>query len=751
MNLWNNQNNKVSNSLSEGFNLVETIFGIGLFLSPFFFLPFTFDFIELNKAYLYMFVASLAFLAFAFQGYKKGSLYIKSFTYYLPFIFILIGGLLSVYFSTNLRNSLFGNSGSFLHSFVVLFAYCLMAFVAVNTKLNVRNLIHYLFLGLLITTAVAFGGFYSGIAIILAKFLPSSLLADSYGSLLAMLVFSGVLSFYFLFFGKNKTGIKPLYYVMLLVSLTYLIVLPSFYSLLALALGLGYLALTQKDFEFNRHMVGITSIAVVVLVVAVMHYLPPIKEDLGFNPINEYPRLDVVSSWYVAATSMVGQPFWGNGLNNYTTALSEFRPAYLNGGDYWVLRYNYPFNDVFMWLTTGGLAGLIGYVLFMVFVLGKTLDKRDFEGRDSSLSVIIMLVFISTFLLGASTPLTVLFFIVAAVMFQNNRGSVFAFKSNVPLISVLGLAVILLGLLSYKAYGVYASQYFLTKSFRSENLLERYDLQRLALRNNPTDPVTYRQVILTNLAIANRLATEENLSDEQKANIENLLTQAMNDAAVLTEMLDPLNSQNWEVRGILNKSLIGLDGEDKKFSTIAAQSYANAIRRDPSNPLLRIALGNIFYQNKDYANAANYFAQAIQLKGDYANSYYNLAIALKDAGDYENALVQMRVVERLVAVGSADAEKIKQEIDALVKLAEENKNTSAVALPEGVKAPEVTPTEGSVNQTVVGPEESGAFNLQEDAGLDVEPVEVSEEIVTQEEATAPEENSSSNDENNNEN
>lgn len=729
MNLWNNQNNNASNSLTEGFNLVETIFGIGLFLSPFFFLPFTYDFVELNKAYLYMYVAALAFLAFAFQGYKKGSLYIKSLRYYLPFLFLLAGGILSVYFSTNIRNSLFGSSGSFMHSFIVLIAYCLIAFVAVNTKLNVRNLVHYFFFGVLISAVVAMGGFYSGIVAIYAKFLPSTLLADSYGSLLAMLVFSGVLSFYFLFFGKKTSGIKPLYYLMLIVSLTYLIVLPSFYALLALALGLGYLALTQKEFEFNKHMVGITAISVIVLVIAVLHYLPPIKNALGFNPINEYPRLDVVSSWYVAATSMVGRPFWGNGMNNYATALSQFRPAYLNAGDFWVLRYNYPFNDVFMWLTTGGLAGLFGYVLFMVFVLGKTLDKREFEGRDNSLSVIIMLIFISTFLLGTSTPLMVLFFIVAAVMFQNNRGSVFALKSGFPLVFVLSLSVILIGLLSYRAYGVYASQYYLTKSFRSQNILDRYDLQRAALRSNPTDSAIYREAILTNLAIANRLAAEKDLTDEQKNNIQNLLTQAMNDAAVITEVLDPLNSLNWEVRGLLNKSLIGLDGEDKRFSTIAAQSYANAINRDPSNPLLRIELGNIFYQNKDYANAANYFAQAIQLKNDYANSYYNLAIALKDAGDYENALVQMRVVERLVAAGTPDAEKVKKEIEDLTKQAEANKNKSAsVALPDSVKAPEVDAAAQNANQTVTGPEESGSFNLQNDTGVDVEPVSVNKEV-----------------------
>ena len=85
MNLWNNQNNSALSTLDK-FNLVEIILGLGLFLSPFFFLPFTADYIELNKAYLFMLVGVLSFVAFAFQGFKKGSLYIKSIHYYYPFL-----------------------------------------------------------------------------------------------------------------------------------------------------------------------------------------------------------------------------------------------------------------------------------------------------------------------------------------------------------------------------------------------------------------------------------------------------------------------------------------------------------------------------------------------------------------------------------------------------------------------------------------------------------------------------------------
>lgn len=739
MNLWNKYTNS-SPANSESYNLVEALLGLGLFLSPFFFLPFTADYIEINKAYLLMLIAVSSFVAFAFQGYKKGSLYIKSLNYYFPFLILLAAGVVSVYFSQNVRNSLFGSFGSYLNSFLILTAYCLIAFVSVNVRVKVRSLINYFLMGWIVLVLVAFAGFYSALLPLLAKFLPTIILAESYTSFLAMLIFVAGISIYLVFLDKKEgKGINVIPYIALVLSLIYLAINPDLFSSIALALVVGYFALTQKDFDFNKNIIGITTLAVVVAVIGVMHHVGPVKDALGFNGITTYPRLDLVSSWYVGATSIVEKPFWGVGLNNYPSAFSKFRPAYLNAGNYWNVRYVTPFNDIFTWLTTGGLIGLGAYILFLYFVVSKALSKRDLEARDPLLNVATIVLLISLFFLGSSLPLYLMLFIFAGALFQNNRGSVFALKTTSSLLVSLIISVVVFGLFVFQAYGVYASQYYLKKSFVSANLLDRYSLQRLALGRNATEPYLYREAILTNLAIATRLAAEKEITDEQKKNVENLLTQAMNDAAVLTEALDPLNASNWEVRALLNKALMGLDGEDKRFSSVAVQSYLNAINRDPTNPELRINLGNIYYQHKDYNSAANYFIQAIQLKNDYANSYYNLAYTLKDAGDYTNALTQMRIVERLIPMDSADAnlkaqaEQVKKDIEELTKLADAQKakagttDTSSVNIPEGVNNPNLKNSSVDASQTLVGPEEDASYQLQTNEQLDVQPVNVKED------------------------
>ena len=289
------------------------------------------------------------------------------------------------------------------------------------------------------------------------------------------------------------------------------------------------------------------------------------------------------------------------------------------------------------------------------------------------------------------------------------------------------VSIILMGAFSFQAYRVYVSQYYLRTSFTQENLFDRYRYQRLAIQTYPIDPAIYREAILTNLAISNRLSSEENLTENQRADIENLLTQAINDSVVLTEILDPRTAVNWEIRGILNKALIGLDGEDNRFSTVAAQSYLNAINRDPSNPELRINLGNIYYQKQNYTAAANYFIQAIQLKNDYANSYYNLAYALRDGGDIENAIVQLEVVQRLVPADSEQAVRVAQEIEEFRVLAEGSENNNVVDIPEGVRNPDVD-ANSAVGQNLVGPEESANFQLDASTQtIDVQPAEVRED------------------------
>ena len=94
----------------------------------------------------------------------------------------------------------------------------------------------------------------------------------------------------------------------------------------------------------------------------------------------------------------------------------------------------------------------------------------------------------------------------------------------------------------------------------------------------------------------------------------------------------PRSAANWEVLASIYKQISGVSQNALQFSLDA---YGRAIQLDPLNPLLRLSVGGVYYQLKNYDLAVRFFDDAVSLKPDYSNALYNLAIALRDKGSYK--------------------------------------------------------------------------------------------------------------------
>jgi tetratricopeptide (TPR) repeat protein len=142
--------------------------------------------------------------------------------------------------------------------------------------------------------------------------------------------------------------------------------------------------------------------------------------------------------------------------------------------------------------------------------------------------------------------------------------------------------------------------------------------------------------------------------------------------------LSAFNSLNWQNLGQIYRNLIGVGQNAEQF---AVASYNQSIALNPSNPGLRIELGGIYYQLKQWDLAQNQFTIATQLKPDYANAYYNLGHVMEEKGDLANALPQYQAVRQLVANDKANADKIDVEIKALqakIGAAQQQANDKAI-------------------------------------------------------------------------
>jgi tetratricopeptide (TPR) repeat protein len=289
-------------------------------------------------------------------------------------------------------------------------------------------------------------------------------------------------------------------------------------------------------------------------------------------------------------------------------------------------------------------------------------------------------------LLGNNPIIYVLLFVaLGAAVHRGNRSPLSI--SSVPVIMVFGIAsIFLLGYVVFKAYGVYAGQYLFRDSLTRDNLGERFQLQAQAIGADPTESVYQRSYISTGVAIASVLATKQDLTDTEKQEIVNILSQSFNNVRYITESFEPINVANWSLRGDLYASVMDLtDNADQ----MAVSAYTNAIQLEGTNPNLWINLGSVYYRRKVYGEAINSFLKAVQLKPDFANARYNLAYALRDAGYLVDAATQMEVAVRLVPEGTPDHEKAVKDLEEFKKaadaaVAQQQAAAAAQQSPEGV-------------------------------------------------------------------
>jgi tetratricopeptide (TPR) repeat protein len=188
-----------------------------------------------------------------------------------------------------------------------------------------------------------------------------------------------------------------------------------------------------------------------------------------------------------------------------------------------------------------------------------------------------------------------------------------------------------------------------------------YDLLRSAIQTNPMIDRYHGTYTQVNLALANAIAGKEDINDEDRQTIAQLIQQAIREGKA-TVSLNPTRAGNWELLASTYRAVIPLAQGADQF---AVQTYNQAIALDPLNTNYRIALGGILYAAQQFDAAIDVFKLAVLTKPDHANAHYNLAMAYKEAGDTELAIQQLTTVLSLVPRDSEDYEVARQQLEEL--------------------------------------------------------------------------------------
>lgn len=463
---------------------------------------------------------------------------------------------------------------------------------------------------------------------------------------------------------------------------------------LATLIPLGVsLFISERKFS-KKIFLGVSSVIILLGVVSgIINMLPG-------KPFS--PRLPSASvSWSIAIDSLKESPIIGIGPGNYLTAFNRFRPLAYNTTDLWAIRFGTA-NDFYLTLfTETGLLGAAGLILLVLSVYrvaqgrfrqnpaapvlreatqaGKGLEQ--ILAKNASFFSLGVLLALLTFF-----PATVLLIAILFIFFSLNAApkktslnlstqvvgagegpagqASQKLASRLPALLVTLPVIVAVLLFGYRASRAIAAE---LKYKQALDALARneatttYDTLRASINLNPTVDRYHASYAQVNLALANAIAGVEEIADVDRANIAQLIQQAIREAKA-TVALNPLRAGNWELLARIYRAIAPFaEGAD----AFAIQSYRQAVALDPVNPNLRIDLGGVHYAQGAYDTAIRIFELAVVAKPDHPNSHYNLAFALRESGDIDQAIQQMTIVLSLVDRGTSDYEAARTALEDL--------------------------------------------------------------------------------------
>ncbi|MBI2404575.1 hypothetical protein HYV22_00120 [Candidatus Gottesmanbacteria bacterium] len=393
---------------------------------------------------------------------------------------------------------------------------------------------------------------------------------------------------------------------------------------------------------------------------------------------------------------------FGTGLASYLSAFAAGKPTSINLTAAWNTYFTQA-TGVFTHIgTTNGLLGLVTLLLAWVMPV-LVFAKKGVAVAQKNWGLLASYALLTVFMIVMPPALPfILFWMTLLLLLEKDQhGTVVEYpiaahtgKTAFAILSV-ALLVVLVYLFG-RSYTAYISMYQSLVAVDKRDGTAAYQWAVTSLAQNPYLASSHLYFSQINLEIAKSLATKEKVTEEDRNTITSLIAQSIREAksAIASHPTSPLA---WVNLARIYETLIPIAQSADQW---AVASYQQAAIYDPTNPLIRFALGAVSVTRKDYDGALNYFAQAASLKPDFANAYYNLAYVFKLKGDVANETAMLQKALTFVQKDSTDYTKVKNELEEL----DRQKAASAAAEPNKANPPQPSlSTPPSGNPIIVPP------------------------------------------------
>ncbi len=648
-----------------------------VFLSLFFFLPYTSISLDASKGFLLSIGTTLSLFFWLISRLVDGRFIIPKdrlilFAGMIPTVF-----LLSSFFSSSLYISLFGGGfevGTF-GSMLLMFLLFFLSAIHFQTKDKIWLFFKSIFIGSIVLSVFEIINIVFGFE----RFLPGLLKGVSFGNLVGnwnnFAIFFGLVSLISVFsleFLKTSKIYKIFYYFLLITSLIFLVIvnMPLVWLLVGLfsviifvyRISTNHFERSRENEEDRNKKVCFPAMSLVVILLSLTFL---IGNNLIGGFVSKYINIpsndirpSIVTTSKIAYKAFLSNPVFGTGPNTFSNDWSLWKPKDIAVTQYWSADFNVGFSTLATLAATVGLLGFLVVVWFLIAFLFRSIQSLKVALRDPSSNYFIITTFIISLyswiifvLYNPSIVMLMLAFVSSGVLL-----GILVYKEALPVksysflddprnsfFSILFIMILMIGSISltYVYIQKFVSVVYFSKSINSGDSLEALGNSEVMLKNAISldeNDLYYRNLSQVYLAQIGFLVKDTSISqDLVKTNLQQLINFAQESAMVATSK-NSKNYQNYLNLGNVYSALVPLQVENSYESANVAFDKASSLA--PHNPSVSLSRASLEISKGDNDKAREYIKQSLSIKPNYTDAIFLLAQIEATEGNLNEAIKQ---------------------------------------------------------------------------------------------------------------